>query len=232
MAVGSHCRVGSGAPQRVPFRRRPDPVRSTPLIARTRWDEIHLPLGSSESFGLCRRSSCPASCNARGDARIEALWSCARVIALVRSNSSRRHIFSICRSAWAIASLRRSAGLRLGRPGPPAARSSARRQQGRMQSKPGSGESSMQTCIARASVLAMAIFALPLLSPAASAQLAVSANDGQGRQYRRQECRREGRARDSVTHHRSRQVAAAGDRRGQGRRVGGRRSAERRRLSR
>jgi DNA-binding beta-propeller fold protein YncE len=36
----------------------------------------------------------------------------------------------------------------------------------------------MQTCIARASVLAMAFFVAPLLSSAASAQLAVSANDG------------------------------------------------------
>lgn len=36
----------------------------------------------------------------------------------------------------------------------------------------------MHTCIARASVLAMAVSILPLLSPGASAQLAVSANDG------------------------------------------------------
>ena len=46
--------------QRVPFRRRPDPVRSTPLIARTRWDEIHLPLAScsfpaSVGYLLCVR---------------------------------------------------------------------------------------------------------------------------------------------------------------------------------
>ena len=48
-----------------------------------------------------------------------------------------------------------------------------------MQNKPGSGESSVhQTCIAPASVLAMAIFVSALAVAGASAQLAVSANDG------------------------------------------------------